>query len=84
MTMTSNYDKYVRPEVWPVPAEDIAFVLNEPPGPNETHANVRALYKPLGDMRASIIVIDEVPREDYRGARTAIAAYCKACRKLIG
>lgn len=83
MTMTSNYDEYVRPEVWPVPARAVGYLLegrNLPGGMVE----IRCVGN-LGEFVAGrVFILDVVPREHVRGAISAISAYCQACRKLIG
>jgi hypothetical protein len=81
--MTSNYDKYVRPEVWPIPAEAVGYLVegrNLPGGMVEIRC-----AGDVGEFVAGrVFVLDAVPREHVRGAIAAISAYCQACRKLIG
>ena len=83
MTMTSNYDKYIRPEVWPIPARAVGYLFegrNLPGGMVE----IRCAGN-LGELVAGrMFVLDVVPRGHAQRAITAINAYCQACRKLIG
>ena len=83
MTMTSNHDKYVRPEVWPIPAEAVGYLTeghNLPSGMVEIRC-VGSLYS---EFAGRSCILDTVPREHVPGAIAAINAYCRACRKLIG
>jgi hypothetical protein len=81
--MTSNYDKYVRPEMWPIPAEHIGYLFegrNLPGGMVEIRA--------VGDIGQFVAgktyILDAVPREHVREAVNAIIAYRDAYRKLTG
>ena len=83
MTMTSNYDKYVRPKVWPIPAGAVGYLAegrNLPDGMVE----IRCVGKLYHEFAGRVFILDVVPREHAQGAIAAIDAYCRACRKLIG
>ena len=83
MTMTSNYDKYVRPEVWPVPARAVGRWVEGRNLPGGT-AEIRCVGELYSEFAGRIFILDVVPHEHVRGAIAAINAYCQACRKLIG
>ena len=81
--MTPNYDKYVRPEVWPIPAEAVVYLVegrNLPGGMVE----IRCVGDIYTEFAGRSYILDAVPREHAQGAIAAINAYCQACRKLIG
>jgi hypothetical protein len=82
--MTSNYDKYVRPEMWPIPAEHIGYLFegrNLPGGMVE----IRCGHSRLDQFVAGkTYILDAVPREHVREAVNAIIAYRDAYRKLTG
>lgn len=83
MIMTSNYDEYVRPEVWPVPVEDIGsvhFGTRRPDGMIE----VRAWAARPGFTASRLYVLDWVPEHLAAQTVRAIAEYVMACRKLTG
>ena len=83
MTMTSNYDKYIRPEVWPIPATGIGYMF-EGRHLLGNMCEIRCAGE-LGTPGAErIFVLDVVPHEHVRGTIEAIRIYCEACRKLIG
>ncbi|PTT35019.1 hypothetical protein DBR23_24720 [Acidovorax sp. HMWF018] len=82
MTMTSNYDKYIRPEVWPVSVDTVSsvhFGARHSGGRIE----VRAWGSPPG-MPPRLYVLDVVPEYEAPHAVQAIAEYVMACRKLVG
>ncbi len=83
MTMTSNYDKYIRPEVWPIPATDIGYMF-EGRHLLDGMCEIRCVGE-LGTPGAGrVFALDVVPHEHTRGIIEAIRAYCNACSKLIG
>lgn len=83
MTMTSNYDEYVRPEVWPVPAEEVASIHT---GARRRGGDIEircwAAF-PHG-LPPRIYILDVVPEHAHAEALQAILDYVMACRKLIG
>lgn len=83
MTMTSNYDKYVRPEVWPIPARAVGYLVEGRNLPSGT-VEIRCVGSLYSEFAGRSYILDVVPRERVRGAIATIDAYCQACRKLIG
>ena len=81
--MTSNYDEYIRPEVWPVAPHLIAWVYT---GRASTSASttIRGAESQNGARSERTHVLCVVPTRDAPSAIAAIEAYCDACRKLIG
>ena len=83
MTMTSNYDKYIRPETWPVPVENIKsvhFGMRCFDGMIE----VRAWAARPGFTASRLYILDWVPEHLATQIVRAITEYVMACRKLTG
>ncbi len=81
MTMTSNYDKYIRPEVWPIPVEQVGYVFegsNLPGGMVE----IRCVGDHGHYVAGKVFILDSAPREHARGVTDAIVMYRNACLKL--
>lgn len=79
----TDYNQYIRPEVWPIPVAEIGFLFGGRSVPDGM-VEIRCVGE-LGTSGAGrVFAIDAVPREHFRGAIEAIRAYCNACRKLTG
>ncbi len=81
--MTSNYDKYIQPETWPVPVEEIGCVFA---GRRLPDGLVEILCAgDLGKFTAGqVFILGTVPCKHAGGVLEAIITYRNACRKLIG
>ena len=83
MTMTSNYDKYIRPETWPIPVTEIGYLFEGRSG-LDGMVEIRCWVAPNSERGSADCILGVVPREHVRGAIGAIIAYRNACRKLTG
>ena len=81
--MTSIYDKYIRPEKWPLPSEHVGFILKGRDLPGDL-TEIRCVGNGGAVHAGRVYILTTVSREDASGAIVAIHTYCEACRKLIG
>ena len=81
--MTSNYDKYVQPETWPLPVDRVGYIFQGLHIQNNM-TEIRCVGNFGEPVAGRVYILATVSREDASGAIVAIHTYCEACRKLIG